>query len=130
LLFAASIVVLLRAIQPEQLLKVESLPDITDFFATLRSPVTPLLPSFWAGETLFASLQGATDWLHAGALWTTAGALVVLVGMASDRWYFTGYSKAQEARKARFARFRIVDRLIGALPLSPMRAHLLIKDVK
>ena len=130
LLFAASIVVLLRAIQPEQLLKVESLPDITDFFATLRSPVTPLLPSFWAGETLFASLQGATDWLHAGALWTTAGALVVLVGMVSDRWYFTGFSKAQEARKARFARFRIVDRLIGALPLSPMRAHLLIKDVK
>jgi len=39
LLFAGSIVVLLRAIQPEQLLRVESLPDVTDFFATLRSPV-------------------------------------------------------------------------------------------
>ena len=66
LLFAASLVLLLRFIQPEQLLRVESLPDITDFFATLQSPITPLLPSFWAGETLFASLQGGRDLLHVG----------------------------------------------------------------
>ena len=72
LLFAASLVIVLRFIRPEQLLKVESLPDLTDFFATLQSPITPLLPSFWAGETLFASLQGGRDLLHAGALWTTA----------------------------------------------------------
>jgi hypothetical protein len=57
LLFAASLVIVLRFIRPEQLLKVESLPDLTDFFATLQSPITPLLPSFWAGETLFASLR-------------------------------------------------------------------------
>src|SRR5207247_4957513 len=70
------------------------------------------------------------DWLHAGALWTTALAFTVLVGAACERWYFAGFSKAQEARKARFARFRIIDRLVGALPMSPMRAHLLIKDLK
>src|SRR5258708_258328 len=93
LLFAGSIVVLLRAIQPEQLLRVESLPDVTAFFATLRSPVTPLLPSFWAGETLFASLTGSTDWLHARALWTTALAFTVLVGEPGTLWYFTGFSK-------------------------------------
>ncbi len=79
LLFAASLVILLRFIRPEQLLKVESLPDLTDFFATLQSPITPLLPSFWAGETLFASLQGGRDLLHAGALWTTALASVVVL---------------------------------------------------
>src|SRR4030095_3133470 len=55
-LSAIVLVVLLRVLQPEQLLKVESLPDITGFFATLQSPVTPLLPSFWAGETLFTAL--------------------------------------------------------------------------
>ena len=60
LLFAASLVILLRFIRPEQLLKVESLPDLTDFFSTLQSPITPLLPSFWAGESLFASLQGVS----------------------------------------------------------------------
>src|SRR5437588_11159495 len=51
LLFAASLVVVLRMIRPEQLMRVESLPDITGFFATLQSPITPVLPSFWAGET-------------------------------------------------------------------------------
>ena len=130
LLFAASVVVLLRFIQPEQLLRVESLPDITDFFTTLQSPITPLLPSFWAGETLFASLQGRQDWLHAGALWTTAFGLVVLVRGASERWYFAGFSKAQEARKTRFTRLRWLDRLSASLPLSSVRRQLLLKDLR
>ena len=130
LLFAASLVILLRFIRPEQLLKVESLPDLTDFFATLQSPITPLLPSFWAGETLFASLQGGRDLLHAGALWTTALAAVVLLRMASERWYFSGYSRSQEAPKARFTKFRALDVIAGALPLSTVRRQLLIKDLK
>ena len=95
LLFAASIVILLRVIRPEQLLRVESLPDVTDFFTTLQSPLTPLLPSFWAGELLFASLHGGRDWIHAGALWTTALTVTVLVGAANERWHFVGYSRAQ-----------------------------------
>src|SRR5216684_4024658 len=86
LLFAGGLVVLLRMIQPEQLLRVESLPDVTDFFATLQSPITPLLPSFWAAETVFAALQGRVDGLHMAALWTTALALVVLVAAAYERW--------------------------------------------
>ena len=130
LLFAASIVLLLRFIQPERLLRVESLPDVTDFFATLQSPITPLLPSFWAGETLFASLKGGRDGLHIGALWTTALALTVLVRIAHERWFFAGFSKAQEARKARFTRLRGLERAVRALPLSVVRRHLLIKDAK
>jgi ABC-2 type transport system permease protein len=130
LLFAGSLVVLLRMIQPEQLLHVESLPDITDFFATLQSPVTPLLPSFWAAEAVFASLQGRVDGLHLAALWTTALAFVVLMAAASERWHFTGFSKAQEARKTRFTRFELLTRAARLLPLSPVRRHLLLKDLK
>jgi ABC-2 type transport system permease protein len=130
LLFAASLVVVLRFIRPEQLLRVESLPDLTDFFATLQSPITPMLPSFWAGETLFASLQGGRDLLHAGALWTTALASVVLLRAASERWYFSGYSRSQEAPKARFTKFVALDVVVKALPLSTVRRQLLIKDLK
>ena len=110
--------------------KVESLPDLTDFFATLQSPITPLLPSFWAGETLFASLQGGRDLLHAGALWTTALAAVVMLRAASERWYFSGFSRSQEAPKARFTKFRALDVVASALPLSTVRRQLLIKDLK
>ena len=81
-----------------------------DFFATLQSPITPMLPSFWAGETLFASLAGGRDLLHAGALWTTACAFTVMLSAASERWYFAGFSKSQEARKARFTKLRMLDR--------------------
>jgi ABC-2 type transport system permease protein len=130
LLFAASIVLLLRFIQPERLLRVESLPDVTGFFTTLQSPVTPLLPSFWAGETLFASLLGGADLLHAAALWTTAAAFTVMLAGASERWYFGGFSKSQEARKARFTRLLLLDRAVQALPVSALRRTLLIKDLK
>jgi ABC-2 type transport system permease protein len=130
LLFAASLVIVLRFIRPEQLLRVESLPDLTGFFATLQSPITPMLPSFWAGETIFASLQGGRDLLHAGALWTTALASVVVVRAASERWYFSGFSRSQEAPKARFTRFRALDVVARALPLSIVRRQLLVKDLK
>ncbi len=130
LVFAAGIVLLLRFIQPERLMRVESLPDITDFFATLQSPITPLLPSFWAGEALFASIQGGTDLLHHVALWTTAGAFTVVLAAAHERWHFGGYSRSQEAPKTRFAHFRALDAAARLLPLSPVRRQLFVKDVK
>jgi ABC-2 type transport system permease protein len=130
LVFAGSIVLLLRFIQPERLLRVESLPDVTGFFATLQSPITPMLPSFWAGETLFASLAGGSDFLHAGALWTTACAFTVILSAASERWYFAGFSKSQEARKARFTQLRNLDAIVAWLPIPAVRRHLLVKDVK
>ncbi len=130
LLFAASLVVLLRYIRPERLMRVESLPDVTGFFATLQSPITPLLPSFWAGETLFASLQGGRDLLHFAALWTTAISMMLILRVAHERWHFGGYSNAQEARKARFTRLRSFDRLADMLPLSSARRQLLLKDAK
>jgi ABC-2 type transport system permease protein len=130
LLFAVALVLMLRFLRPERLLSVQSLPDVTAFFATLQSPVTPLLPSFWAGEALFSALQGTVDWLHAGALWTTALAFVVLTREAYGRYYFSGWSKAQEARKARFTRLTAVERLAAAAPLGPAPRGLLVKDLK
>jgi ABC-2 type transport system permease protein len=130
LLFAASVVILIRYIRPERLLRVESLPDVTAFFASLQSPITPLLPSFWAGETLFATLHGGRDLLHLFALWTTAASLTLLLAAVHERWHFSGFSNAQEARKARFTRLRPLDRLAARLPISRVRRHLLLKDAK
>jgi ABC-2 type transport system permease protein len=130
LLFAMGIVVLLRFLRPERLLSVQSLPDITAFFATLQSPVTPLFPSFWAGETLFSALGGRWDLVHLGALWTTALAFTILARAAYGRLYLSGWSKAQEARKARFTRLRPLEVLARRLPVGPARRGLLVKDVK
>ena len=56
--------------------------------------------------------------------------MTVLLGAACERWHFAGFSKAQEARKARFTRLQWLEGLARALPLSLVRRHLLIKDVK
>ena len=79
-------------------MRVESLPDVTDFFATLQSPMTPLLPSFWAGETLFAGLQGRLR-LRARrrALDDGAGVRAWCWRAADERWHFAGFSRSQEA---------------------------------
>jgi ABC-2 type transport system permease protein len=130
LMFAAALVLLLRFLRPERLLNVQTLPDVTAFFATLQSPVMPLLPSFWAGETLFTALQGGFDRFHFSALWTTALASAVLLRMAFGRFYFTGWTKAQEARKARFTRLLFLEGLARRLPLRTEAASLLVKDTK
>jgi ABC-2 type transport system permease protein len=130
LLFGITLVLLLRVLRPERLLQVQSLPDLTGFFATLQSPVTPLFPSFWAGEVLFRALSGGRDWIHAGSLWTTALASLVLARGAYERFHFSGWSKAQEARKTRFTRLLWLERLIGWTPLPGPARSLLMKDVK
>jgi ABC-2 type transport system permease protein len=130
LLFAVAIVMLLRFIRPERLLSVRSLPDITAFFATLQSPITPLLPSFWAGEATFAPLLNRTGWLYLVALWTTALASTLIARMAFGSLYFEGFSKSQEARKARFSQLRFMDRIASWLPVSTSGRSLLLKDVK
>ncbi|HSL22013.1 MAG TPA: hypothetical protein VK886_10795 [Vicinamibacterales bacterium] len=130
LLFAAAVVILLRFIRPEQLLRVESLPDVAGFVTTLQSPVAPMLPSFWAGEAIFAGLQGGGDLLHLAALWMTALGSTVLLRVASERWHFAGFSRSQEAPKARFAHLRALDLLARALPVAGMRRQLLVKDLK
>ena len=128
--FAGAIVMLLRMIRPEQLVRAESLPDLTAFFTTLQSPVTPMLPSFWAGELLFASVKGGWDFVHGAALWTTAAAACVVLRAAGERWHFSGYSRSQEAPKARFAKLGALDAIARVLPLTPVRRQLLLKDAK
>lgn len=130
LLFGITLVLLLRVLRPERLLRVQSLPDLTGFFATLQSPVTPFFPSFWAGETLFTALGGGIDWLHAGCLWTTALAATLVARHAFGRYYFTGWSKAQEARKTRFTRLAWLEWLAARSPLAPAQRSLLLKDLK
>jgi ABC-2 type transport system permease protein len=130
LLFAITLILMLRFLRPERLLSVQALPEITDFFAVMQSPITPLLPSFWAGETLFAALHSRVDWTHALALWTTALGLTVSARLLFGRLYFSGWSKAQEARKARFTRLAWLESILSRLPMPLSWRALMIKDLK
>jgi len=93
-------------------------------------PLTLTYMDHLIGEALFSALQARLDWLHLGALWTTAFAAMVIARMAFGRYYFRGWSKAQEARKARFTKLRSVEVLSRMLPVRSVTRHLLIKDLK
>ncbi len=128
--FVIVVVVLLRMLRPEQLLTVEALPDITAFFSGLQTPVTPLLPSYWASEAVFAGFQGRFDFFHLGALWTSALGLSVAARIAYGRCYFAGWSKAQEARKAHFQKLGLIEAVMARLPLSVAGHAVATKDAK
>ena len=131
LVFAGSIVLLLRFIQPERLLRVESLPDVTGFFATLQSPITPMLPSFWAGETLFASLAGGRDLLHAGALVDDRVRVYRAAERGQRAMVFCGLQQvAGGAEGALHAAARTSTRSRRGCPSRSCAGHLLVKDVK
>ena len=66
LLFAGSLVVLLRMIQPEQLLRVESLPDITDFFADAAVAGHAAAAVVLGRRGGVREPAGRCDWLHLG----------------------------------------------------------------
>ncbi len=54
-----------------------------------------------------------------------------MVGAAFERWHFAGFSKSQEARKARFAQWRAArSRWPACCRCRPVRRHLLMKDLK
>ena len=55
---------------------------------------------------------------------------MVLLTAAAERWYFAGFSRSQEAPKARFTQFRGIDTLARWLPLPTVRRQLLVKDMK
>jgi ABC-2 type transport system permease protein len=55
---------------------------------------------------------------------------MVLARMGFGAYYFEGWSKAQEARKARFTRLAILDKASRLLPAHTGLRHLFVKDLK
>ena len=123
LLLAAALVLILRFIEPERLLRVESLPDIADFFANLQSPVMPLLPSFWAGALRGA--PGRTRSAPRSGPWTTALACTVLLGAARSALALCrGTAGRRSPRRLVSTSCAPIDAVARALPLSTVRREL------
>ena len=124
----------LRFLQPEQLLEPERFNDFLDFLAAVQTPASPWLPSTWAAETLipfFAPRRGQSPLFSWLCLASTAAASWVACAMLAERVYATGWSRAQEGRRARLTRLPFWDRLMFALPgLSPGARALILKDLK
>jgi ABC-2 type transport system permease protein len=130
LVAAAGVVLLVRLLQPERLVRPEEFRSLVDFMAVLRTPTSPWLPSEWAAQTLLTFLTGRWDAFPLLLLLLTAAAALVLGGLLHLRVFPTGYSRAQEGAEQRDGRARS-RRLETLLPVrSAAVRQLVAKEIR
>jgi len=112
---AAGVVALFRFLRPERLVRPEEFRSLVDFMAVLRTPTSPWLPNEWASDALMTWLGGSFDPFPFFFLWSTAGALFVLGAWLHQRYFRSGFTRAQEGaeREEGRTRSRILDRLLS-----------------
>lgn len=130
-LAVALLVLGLRMLRPEQLVRPEGFRNLVDFLAVLEGPSATWLPSGWVAELLRGRLEGTVDHFWLLLLWTTAGATVVLGAGLHVSLYARGFSRAQEGVSSRVRGrrlWRLVER--GLTPLDLRRRQLVMKDLR
>jgi len=128
------ILVLLRLIQPERLVKHETQETVFEFLLTLKQPMSIWLPSYWASEALYRfSEQGWPGAKPFVLLLLTTGLFFLFLSYWVWSWlYPEAYSKTQEASRAPISRSSPVQKLLDFLssPFHPSLKQILLKEVK
>ncbi len=122
--------VAIRLSRPEQLVNPEVFESVLAYVAALQAPVSPLLPSTWAYDSIRSALAGAaaSSLFHAALAGSGALALVCLLAVSAEALYFKGFSRTQVAAARVFRGRGISERLLRFLP-GPARAFT-VKEIK
>jgi ABC-2 type transport system permease protein len=125
---------LFRFLRPERLVNPDSFMSMAQYLGALKAPDSPYLPSHWATNLLWTRLTNYTgsQILNHLLLWSTASAMVVMAIWMAGLIYFSGFSKAQEAkRRSRIGR-RILEKIVALItrPLGPEMTSLIAKDIR
>lgn len=135
ILFVVSIYFLVRFLRPEQLFNPDLFHGFTEYFATLKAPGSPLIPSVWATEAIWAGLNGDLDgnaWFMLAFGLSTGVAGLAVAAWVAEKWYPEAYSKSQEGRRATLSALPIAGSFFDALTglARPLRRLIMIKDIK
>ena len=133
-IFIVILYLLFRFLRPERLVNPDAFMSIAHYLGALQTPDSPYLPSHWATDIIWAQLtqSPATQVFNYILLWSTALAMVVIDVWIAGRIYFSGFSKAQEAKKRSRIGKRMLERVVSAVtkPFGPESASLIAKDVR
>jgi ABC-2 type transport system permease protein len=125
---------LFRFLRPERLVNPDTFVSVAQYLGALKAPDSPYLPSRWAAELLWTKLTGSpmSQAFNNLLLWTTAGALIVIDLWVAELIYFSGFSKAQEAKRRSRAGKKILENMVSAItrPLGSDTTSLIAKDVR
>lgn len=134
LLFFVALYILFRILKPEKLVDPDTFPSLVQYLTALRTPVSPLLPSTWATETLSPLLRKTTGeaLFYLLMLWSTALAGTVIGEWVCGNIYYTGWSRSQEGKKAAISRSRTVVLLFNVIsfPFRGKMRAIVLKDIK
>lgn len=127
--------VLLRLLQPENLVNPDVTIEVLDFVRTLQAPMKSWMPNFWVTEILARLSKGGlgqTGFLYLGLLWTTGLGMTALALLFSRNLYPDSFSKSREATRIRISRTSLVNRIVRGLssPLMPATRQMVVKDIK
>lgn len=133
---AAILYLLFRFMRPERLVNPDAFGTMVSYFASLSTPASPWLPSYWATEALWPFLSPrpfARPWFWLAALTSTAAAAAVAASWVSNLIYASGFTKAQEASRrfitSNLNPLELITRLAGWPLAAPSRA-LVAKEIK
>jgi len=125
------VMLLLRLMRPEQLVRPEGFQSLVEFIGVLRAPTNPFLPTEWATDMVMNWLRHVADPLPILLLYTTAGAFIVMGGWLHGQLFREGYSKSQEGaeRFVRGRRLGLATRFVFGRS-TPARREFLLKDLR
>lgn len=134
IIFIIALYLLFRFLRPERLVNPDAFMTIAQYLSALKAPDSPYLPSHWAADILWAKLThcSGSHVFNAILLWSTALAMIVIDIWIAGHIYFTGFSKAQEAKKRSHAGKQMLDKIVSAVtkPFGPESASLIAKEVR
>jgi len=133
--FMAALVVFIRLLRPERL--VREAPDdlLRQFLDSLKTPDFPLLPSTWAAKALLAGSDATSGDAtgHVVLLWGGALVIFALTVWVASQVYYTGWSGGYTAVRSSIPRrsWRVERLLIPVLRrCTPAIRGLILKDCK
>jgi len=100
-----TLVLVLRLTRPEQLVNPDSFASVVVYLNSLQTPNSPILPTTWLSDAMIAALRNEpyTYFLNFALSVTFALMLVFLNSIASQKVYFTGFSKSQTTPRRLFS---------------------------
>ena len=135
ILLVVGLYILFRFLRPERLVDPDAFFSAAQYLSALKAPDSPYLPTHWVTEALWRHLSGAHSpnaAFQTGLLWSTALALLVINVWTAEAIYYSGYSRAQEAKRRRAGGHLFLGALrrIFASPLGRDLAALVDKDLR
>ena len=133
--FMAALVMLIRFLRPERL--VREAPDevLRQFLDSLKTPDLPLLPSTWAAKALLAGSDATLGSAggHIALLWGGAVVIFALTVWVASQVYYTGWSGGSTALRSSVPRrtWRVERVLLPVLRRCTTATRgLVLKDLK